>query len=59
MITLKVKGEERTQKFELPHALAILRLKNSAWEISDKDFIFEDNDIRRNTSVGADKKPAK
>lgn len=55
-VTLKVKSAERTQKFELQHALALLRLPNSAWEISDKNFIFEDNEIKPSTSTGADKK---
>ena len=59
VVTLQVKGEERTQKFELQHALEILRLTNSAWEIKDKDFKFEDNDIKRNTSVSIDKESSK
>lgn len=58
-VTLKVKGTERTQQFELQHALALLRLPNSGWQISDKNFIFEDNEIKPSTSTGADKTTSK
>jgi len=50
-IKLKAKGEyKQNQSFETPIALKLLRLPNSAWELDDKRYTFEDNDIKRVTS---------
>jgi hypothetical protein len=56
-ITVKVKGEDRKLKLRLQHALALLQLKNSMWEISDNEYRFLDNDIKRITSPDPAKKP--
>jgi hypothetical protein len=58
-VTLKVKGDDTTKVFELQHALAILQLKNSAWEIQDDNYTFEGNDIKRITSSGVTKESKK
>ena len=50
-VTLKVKGENgKEQQFDIGHALRILRMPNSCWEINDSKYIFESNDIKRNPS---------
>jgi hypothetical protein len=48
-IQLGVIGSEgkQTKKFNQPHALNLLRLKNSVWKIQDERFIFENNEIKR------------
>jgi hypothetical protein len=54
-VTLKVKGENgKEQKFEIGHALRLLRLPNSGWEINDSKYTFSGNDIKRNPSKGSD-----
>ena len=52
-VTLCTKGEnKRERKFAIAHALEILRLPNSQWEVSDDNYIFEGNDIKRRPSTG-------
>jgi hypothetical protein len=47
-VTLKVKGKEATREFEKAHAVALLTLKNSQWEIdTNSTFEFIDNELRR------------
>jgi len=54
-ITLRAKGKDnRNQEFKLQHALRLLRLSNSAWELNDERYTFEKNDINRVTSKGTD-----
>jgi hypothetical protein len=48
LITLQVKGTEDRREFEKAHALRILRLPNSAYEIAkDSNYEFIGNEIRR------------
>lgn len=54
-ITLKAKGtDEKTISVTLDHALKILRIHNTCWEIYDNRFIFENNDIKHRRSEGQD-----
>lgn len=54
-VTLKAKGKyNRKHDFELQHALRLLRLPNSGWELDDERYTFEKNDIRRVTSTSTD-----
>lgn len=47
-VKLVSKGKyKRESIFETQHALSLLRLPNTAWELNDERFIFEDNDIKR------------
>ncbi len=57
-IKLKAFGVSNTeQKFEKQHALRLLRLPNSKWEIADgSGYIFSDNEIRRKPSARSNKK---
>lgn len=50
------KGEV-IKEFEKNHALAILRLPNSKWEIADERYIYSDNEIKRKPSDRGNKKP--
>lgn len=55
-VQLSTVGEyNRKQKFDIQTALTLLRLPNSKWQIDDKGYIFEDNDIKRQSSKDADK----
>ncbi len=57
-VQLVAKGKyNRKQKFELQHALRLLRLPNTQWELNDERYIFNDNDIKRNSGAG-DNSPA-
>lgn len=56
LVQLSTFGEyKRKQKFELPNALSLLRLPNTQWKLDDDKFIFENNDIKRQTSKGKDR----
>ncbi len=46
-IVLCIKGTTKQREFSIEHALNVLRLPNSQWEVADEGFIFENNDIRR------------
>jgi hypothetical protein len=46
-IALRIKGTEKQKEFSIDHALNVLRIPNSQWEIADKSYIFENNDIKR------------
>lgn len=55
LVQLSTLGEyKRKQKFELQHALSLLRLPNTQWKLDDDKFIFENNDIKRHKSKGKD-----
>ena len=50
-VTLRVKGESKRERvFSISHALQLLRLPKTGWEISDDKYIFENNDIKRRPS---------
>ena len=44
---IKLKSEKCEQSFEFAHALSILRMKNSQWQIAEPGYIFENNEIVR------------
>ena len=45
-VTLKVKGEKgREQKFEIAQANALLKIKNSQWELKDEKFTYNGTEI--------------
>lgn len=51
LIKLGVIGKvDKQQKFNPDHALKLLRLPNTQWEMADERYIFEDNEIRRKPS---------
>lgn len=55
-VQLSTVGEyKRKQNFDIQTALKLLRLPNSKWQIDDKGYTFEDNDIKRQSSKDADK----
>jgi hypothetical protein len=57
-VTLRTKSDQqKTQDFEIPVALKLLRLPNSAWDIKDDNYIFSGNDIKRRPSEGNNTKP--
>ncbi len=52
-VQLKVKGTEEVRSFDRAHALRILRLPNSAYELdTDSPFEFIDNELRRKKNKG-------
>lgn len=54
-VKLVAKGKyKREQEFELQHALKLLRLPNTQWELNDERYTFENNDIKRNSGGGND-----
>lgn len=56
LINLGVIGKvDKQQKFKHEHALKLLRLSNSQWELKDERYTFKDNEIRRNTSDSSNK----
>lgn len=59
-ISLKAKGKyNRNQDFETQIALKLLRLPNSAWELNDDRYTFEQNEIKPVTSKTTDKSTEK
>ena len=45
-VTLKVKGEKgKTQEFEIAQANALLKIKNSQWELKDEKFTYNGTEI--------------
>lgn len=56
-VTLRTKDKSKSQDFEIPVALKILGLPNSAWEINDENYIYSGNDIKRRPSKRTDSKP--
>lgn len=55
LIELTTIGEyKRTHSFEINHALKLLRLPNSMWRVTDENYQFTDNDIKRRKSEGKD-----
>jgi len=58
-VKLKIKGSEKVREFEKVHALKILRLKNSCFELpSDSPFEIVENDFKRKPSKRGSKKTA-
>ena len=50
MIELKIKGTKRGQKFSFQHALNILEMPNSGWEITKAEQKKLDKFIARNST---------
>jgi hypothetical protein len=60
MISLIIKGTNEVREFEKAHALRVLSLPNSVWEVSkDSNYEFIDNELRRKPSEGTDKSSKK
>jgi hypothetical protein len=58
--SIKLKREGGEKEFAFSHALAILRVKNSQWELAETGYIFENNEIvRQRPSKKADSKSSK
>jgi hypothetical protein len=52
-VQLRVKGTEEVRSFDRSHALRILRLPNSAYQLdTDSPFEFIDNELRRKKNKG-------
>ena len=57
-IILGVIGSEDKQRpFEREHALNLLRLEGTVWEIQDENHIFQNNEIKRRPSETTNSKP--
>jgi hypothetical protein len=55
-VKLKVKNTEDVREFEKAHALRILRLPNSVFELADdSQFEFTDNELRRKKDKATDR----
>lgn len=55
IVNLVAKGKyKQERKFEFQHALKLLRLPNTQWELNDKRYTFEDNEIKRQSGKGND-----
>lgn len=48
------KDYSKEVRINIDHALRLLLLKNSVWSISDKRYIFENNEIKRQKSKRKD-----
>jgi hypothetical protein len=61
MVKLQIKQTKEVREFDKAHALSILRLKNTAFELTeDSQFEFIDNELRFKPSTGiVDKEPSK
>ena len=58
--SIKLKREGGEKVFAFSHALAILRVQNSQWEIAESEYIFENNEIvRKRPSKKANSKSSK
>lgn len=57
LVQLKVKDSKDVREFEKAHAIKLLRIKNSMFELpSDSKFEFIDNELKRRKNKRADQK---